>query len=229
MISHKRYYFKSQGKILFDDIAYADDNPYWTEEGTWATVPGYSLYEASLQGDIVRKRDAFMLPQRDGTVMVNADDGTRQRLEIDELINITYPAEFEPTVQDLLDDLLDDLDDLDESADESTTSTVDTVSEESMEYAEHVNVPVAHTEIDERYLNEYPVVLLTGDEDDFQKWYPSITHMLRVTHGTEGMDPVAIYNACQNGTKCYGKKIIWDPMLYVKFELQRALKERETD
>jgi hypothetical protein len=192
-MENKSYYFKRHGCVIFDDIAYASDHPYWLDHTSWHDVPGFTRYEATVHGEIVRKRDAFLLIPNNGYVMLTSDTGIKTRCAVSDILAHATPVD---TTGAVLDALLAELTGMPEQP-------------------EHPEFP------ESAYLEAYPIVILDSS-GVIQRWHPSIIHMLANTHGTEGMDPQVIYRACVDGVKCYGKNIRWDPNLYVKYELLRC-------
>jgi hypothetical protein len=173
----ENYYFFQGDMLIFDDIAYADDNPYWYDPNSWMEIPNHPEYVLSVIGDIVRKSDSYRLQDED--------------IEMHNII--ISPPSLNFTSSSF------------ESESESETDTVD--------------VDMGEV-IDTQYLDNYPILMLVDERA--HKWYRSITHMLSVTQGTEGMRADIIYKSCNQREKCYGKKFIWDPLLYVKYELLKS-------
>jgi len=223
------YYFKYNNVIIFNDLLYAEDHPYWNDDSIWESVPDFSLYLVNKYGEVIRKRDSYLIPVKKDDeghdyVIIISDARKKEKVHIDYILDTVF------------DDLLDSSSE-DESLEDSLSE--DSINENTLDNLisemEHTHAPVSvekasetlevQVQIDPRYLNEYPIII-TDNDGEFMRWYPSIQNFLSRTHGTEGMDPYVIYRSCNSDAwqKCYGKMIRWDPLLYVKYDITKMQK-----
>lgn len=205
------YYFMHDDMIIFNDIAYSEDNAYWNDPHSWERIPGFPDYLINVYAEIIRESDSYLV------LTEISDDGQEIAHLVDALgVETCYVIENsadDDSSSEVSTEIMDDDDDDDDD--------IDALMREMVNDATPV-VP-AH----EEYLTNYPIIITDGD-GEFMQHFSSIRSMLQRMHGTEGWDPEVIYNTCNSPEwrKCYGKMIRWDPIIYLRHELNEKLRER---
>jgi hypothetical protein len=96
------YYFKHKNMIMFDDLRYIEDHPYWHDTTIWKPIPGYSSYLINSYGEVIRKRDSFLMPKKMATVVLVNNSRSRESCAISELLvrsGCQIPRELEPALE----------------------------------------------------------------------------------------------------------------------------------